>query len=138
MLCNEIQGAQGVENAEATSLASGRNADGSDARYFFADAHGASRQLSTYGGQGQSPVAIDAGGHQEKTCGVPLSGYSPLSQMLCEVFGRRPRYGRALLSLGGAFANARCSVWPLLQAGLWSGCTGELAVLLFFRGVEGP
>jgi len=35
--CNEIQGAQGVENAEATSLASGRNADGSDARYFFAD-----------------------------------------------------------------------------------------------------
>jgi len=37
--CNEIQGAQGVENAEATSLASGRNADGSDARYFFADVH---------------------------------------------------------------------------------------------------
>jgi len=35
--CNEIQGAQGVENAVATSLASGRNADGSDARYFFAD-----------------------------------------------------------------------------------------------------
>jgi len=35
--CNEIQGAQGVENAEATSLASGRNADRSDARYFFAD-----------------------------------------------------------------------------------------------------
>ena len=35
--CNEIQGAQGVENAEAMSLASGRNADGSDARYFFAD-----------------------------------------------------------------------------------------------------
>jgi len=34
---NEIQGAQGVENAEATSLASGRNANGSDARYFFAD-----------------------------------------------------------------------------------------------------
>ena len=37
MRCNEIQGAQGVENAEATSLASGRTADGSDARYFFAD-----------------------------------------------------------------------------------------------------
>jgi len=36
--CNEIQGAQGVENAEATSLASGRNIEGSDARYFFADA----------------------------------------------------------------------------------------------------
>jgi len=40
--CNEIQGAQGVENAEATSLASGRNADGSDARYFFADARSSS------------------------------------------------------------------------------------------------
>ena len=38
MRCNEIQGAPGVENAEATSLASGRNADGSDARYFFPDA----------------------------------------------------------------------------------------------------
>jgi len=35
--CNEIQAAQGVENAEATSLASGRNADGSDASYFFPD-----------------------------------------------------------------------------------------------------
>jgi len=35
--CNEIQGAHGVENAEATSVASGRNADGSDARYFSAD-----------------------------------------------------------------------------------------------------
>jgi len=35
--CNEIQGAEGVETAEATSLASGRNADGSDTRYFFAD-----------------------------------------------------------------------------------------------------
>ena len=38
MRWKEIQGAQGVENAEATSLASGRNADGSDARYFFVDA----------------------------------------------------------------------------------------------------
>jgi len=38
--CNEILGAQGVENAEATSLASGRNANGSDARYFFADVAG--------------------------------------------------------------------------------------------------
>ena len=37
MRCNEIQGAKGVENAEVTSLASGRNADGSDTRYFFAD-----------------------------------------------------------------------------------------------------
>ena len=37
MRCNEIQGAPGVENAEATSLASGRNADGSDASSFFAD-----------------------------------------------------------------------------------------------------
>ena len=37
MRCNEIQWAQGVENAEATSLASGRTADGSDTRYFFAD-----------------------------------------------------------------------------------------------------
>jgi len=35
--CNKIQGAQGVENAEATSLASGRNADESDARYCFTD-----------------------------------------------------------------------------------------------------
>ena len=35
--CDEIQGAQGAENVEATSLASGRNADISDARYIFAD-----------------------------------------------------------------------------------------------------
>ena len=37
MRCKENQGAPGVENAEATSPPSGRNADGSDARYFFAD-----------------------------------------------------------------------------------------------------
>ena len=37
MRCNEIPGVQGVEHAEATLLASGRNADRSDARYFSAD-----------------------------------------------------------------------------------------------------
>ena len=37
MRWNEIQGAQGAGNANATSLASGRNGDASDARYFFAD-----------------------------------------------------------------------------------------------------
>ena len=35
--CDEIQGALGAGNIEVTSLASGRNADISDARYFFAD-----------------------------------------------------------------------------------------------------
>ena len=38
--CDEIHGAQGAGNVEATSLASGRNADVPDARYFFADVHG--------------------------------------------------------------------------------------------------
>ena len=38
--CDEIQGAQGAENVEGTSLASGRNADVSDARYFLADGYG--------------------------------------------------------------------------------------------------
>ena len=37
MRWNEIQGPQGAGNAKATSLASGRNGDASDARYFFAD-----------------------------------------------------------------------------------------------------
>jgi len=36
--CNKIQGAQDVRNPEVTSLASGRNADSSDTRYFLADA----------------------------------------------------------------------------------------------------
>jgi len=44
---NEIQGAQGVENAEAMLLASGRQADRSDARYFFADV-GINPTQSTY------------------------------------------------------------------------------------------
>ena len=35
--CDEIQGAQGAGYVEATSLASGRNADVPGARYFFAD-----------------------------------------------------------------------------------------------------
>ena len=34
---NKIQGAQGAGNAKAMSLASGRNGDASDTRYFFAD-----------------------------------------------------------------------------------------------------
>ena len=38
---DEIQGAQGAGNVEATSLASGRNPDLSDARYIFADEHAA-------------------------------------------------------------------------------------------------
>ena len=42
MCWDEIQGAQGAGNVEATSLASGRKADVSDARYFFADAPGGS------------------------------------------------------------------------------------------------
>ena len=35
--CDEMQGAKGTGNVEATSLASGRNANVSDAGYFFAD-----------------------------------------------------------------------------------------------------
>ena len=37
MRWNEIQGAQGAGKAKATSLASGRNGDASEARYFLAD-----------------------------------------------------------------------------------------------------
>ena len=47
--CDQIQGAQGAGNVEATSLASGRNADVSDARYFFADEGRGKRDNGRYG-----------------------------------------------------------------------------------------
>ena len=37
MRCNKIEREQGTGNIELTSLASGRNRDVYDARYFFAD-----------------------------------------------------------------------------------------------------
>ena len=39
MRCDEIQGAQGAGNVEATTQVSGGNADVSDARYFSADVY---------------------------------------------------------------------------------------------------